>query len=291
MSYFKHYFLRNAYRFLRHDLYRECHFRVRHALRSNSAQPALSESDKAIVEGLQRNGFYSASLESLALESSGVILKNVEKMEVAFQSAVPKMANKTYTSYLSETDLFDLDLHVWGLEERLLYIVEAYLGEKASYRGLLARAESLGDEEIETRLWHRDPEDSKILKIIIYLNDVDEEAGPFECFKKDKTLFLNWAPKDQKGRLEKNFAREYEKKNPPHSFIGKKGTVVFVDTCQVYHRGKKPVHSPRRALFYCYNAKKPAYPIYCDPHFSVGPFLSRYSSRLTQRQRHSLPTS
>jgi hypothetical protein len=59
-----------------------------------------------------------------------------------------------------------------------------------SYRGLLTRLYEVDEwftvpypqsgERLASQQWHRDPEDVHVVKVFVYLTDVDEEAGPFE---------------------------------------------------------------------------------------------------------------
>ena len=49
-------------------------------------------------------------------------------------------------------------------------------------RGVSVKREiANGLMEGPARVFHRDPEDERVLKIIVYLSDVDEGAGPFQC--------------------------------------------------------------------------------------------------------------
>lgn len=42
--------------------------------------------------------------------------------------------------------------------------------------------------------WHRDPEDSTIIKVFVYLTDVDEESGPFEYVQCSHISFFDLCP-------------------------------------------------------------------------------------------------
>lgn len=102
----------------------------------------------------------------------------------------------------------------------------------------------------ESQLWHFDREDNYILKVFLYLNDVDEGAGPF-----------TYAPKthpkgDLRGRepeyfLEQNVRRTNDEQMaavvPQENWLkatGKKGTIVFADT-RGYHKGGEARTSDR----------------------------------------------
>ncbi len=107
----------------------------------------------------------------------------------------------------------------------------------------------------ESQLWHFDREDNYILKVFLYLKDVDEGTGPF-----------TYAPKThRKGVLrgsepeyfiEKNIRRTTNEQMaavvPPEDWItatGKKGTIVFADT-RGYHKGGE-ARTSERLMFTC----------------------------------------
>jgi hypothetical protein len=97
---------------------------------------------------------------------------------------------------------------------------------------------------MRSQLWHRDREDRGILKVFLYLNDVDEGAGPF-----------TYAPGTHlHGQIKQEppFFYESEKRRNPRSTdeqmatvvpqdkwvkgLGVRGTVIFADTAG-YHKG------------------------------------------------------
>ena len=65
------------------------------------------------------------------------------------------------------------------------------------------------------------------------------------------------------------------------------GTVVFSDTCSVYHRGTVAHSEDRRALFFCYNSRSPRSPQYCLPLFDRVRF-AQAAKDLSARQRAAI---
>ena len=55
----------------------------------------------------------------------------------------------------------------------------------AKYVGMHLRRQVANGVMEDVRQWHIDVEDYRRIKIIVYLNDVDEEGGPFEYLSKD----------------------------------------------------------------------------------------------------------
>lgn len=84
--------------------------------------------------------------------------------------------------------------------------------------------------------WHRDPEDQQLVKMFLYLNDVDENSGPFIYLKnshiygKLRHLFPQKPPRGSTGD---------DAKIPQENrqvCTGKAGTIIFCDTSGL-HRG------------------------------------------------------
>jgi hypothetical protein len=101
-----------------------------------------------------------------------------------------------------------------------------------------------GGKAESTRQWHRDREDRRMVKIAIYLNDVDGDGGPFEL--------------DTRGERasDADFATV-------RSCEGPAGTVIFADTARCLHRGR-PAKRDRAAVFYSYFSRRPRNSFFCE---------------------------
>lgn len=107
----------------------------------------------------------------------------------------------------------------------------------------------------ESQLWHFDREDNYILKVFLYLKDVDEGGGPFTYAPKThrKGVLRGTEPEYF---IEKNVRRTTNEQMaavlPPENWItatGKKGTIVFADT-RGYHKGGE-ARTSDRLMFTC----------------------------------------
>lgn len=171
------------------------------------------------------------------------------------------------------------EIFLWGAEERLLNIVESYLKLPVAYDGLSYYFSPADGREAGPRKWHRDKEDWKMIKIGVYMHDVSENGGPFECVKPEINAFLNNVviPKYKVMRHQ-----DLQKLLPANATdwrttcTGSAGTVIFVDTAQYYHRGKPPTKSDRSAIFFGYCSRRPKNPFFCG------------RSPLSQQQLHYL---
>jgi hypothetical protein len=92
---------------------------------------------------------------------------------------------------------------------------------------------------IASQNWHRDGEDRQVLKIFIYLNDVDEETGPF-MYVKESIKGLKYGKLFPQRPPEGSYPNEsVDKAVSPEDIklcLGKAGTVIFCDTTGL-HRG------------------------------------------------------
>ncbi len=240
--------------------------------------------DLEIIEGLEENGIFITSLEELKISNTDKLLSSYNKLYPGLILALPTRNNQYYIyNYESKTSKYT-NIYLWGLEARLLDIVEKYLGLPAAYHGIYLRKDLANNIVRKSRLWHIDKEDRKMLKIIIYFNDVDCNNGAFQYILQKNTEQINQLI---------NYNHEYIKDEKMRKLIpesqwisceGKAGTAIFVDTASVFHRGQLPKKSDRLALFFDYTTRYPLRPYYCKSSFPIDDLL-QLSSELTPRQK------
>src|SRR5262249_44598889 len=128
------------------------------------------------------------------------------------------------------------------LSPRLLAIGNEFLGmwSKLEYIDLwYSIPVASGADRRASQAWHRDFEDSHLLKVFLYLCDVDEHGGPFEFVAGSQiggplAHIEPWQPTgvavSERGSalqaLEKRIADEVPAEQV-RTFIGSKGTMVF----------------------------------------------------------------
>ncbi len=130
----------------------------------------------------------------------------------------------------------------FALSRPILQIANAYFGmyTRLRYYNVWHTFVTSGQPR-QSQLWHRDREDQLILKLFVYLDDVDLEAGPLtyapgthlkgairqtpECFKENGV----WRSTDQQMAAVVPCERWI-------TAVGRKGTIVFADT-HGYHKG------------------------------------------------------
>jgi hypothetical protein len=209
--------------------------------------PPLHGLDVQIRAGLVRDGIFATSLEALGIDDSADMLVTARQLADNYRATARRRAARGDTFLMvPPTDIAAHPrLFRWGLEDRLLDVAEAYLGLPAAYDGLAILHTPPSSAEESTRRWHRDREDRRMMKIAIYLNDVDGDGGPFEL--------------DTRGRA----ADRTDDPAAIRSCEGPAGTVVFADTARCLHRGR-PARRERAAIFYSYFARRPDRPYFCE---------------------------
>jgi Phytanoyl-CoA dioxygenase (PhyH) len=239
---------------------------------SNHAKnlPTLGNTDSAILDTLKHEGVCVTSLAALGLESTPQLLSESYNQLAAMPA--PKTTGRKLPQIYTVTDLPAFS-H-WGSEQRLLNIIENYIGLPVAFHGVHLRKDFPNENQFGTLLWHKDAEDRRIIKVIVYLSDVEPQQGPFEYVPKSlnnlynlnyyRTYYKLW----QSGylgisddTLEKIIPKAAWKPCP-----GKAGTVILVDTKNVLHHGT--IRSEERStLFFVYTANPPKRPQDCTQYW------------------------
>lgn len=217
------------------------------------------------------------------LRAAGDIRQAIEARLVA-GSAGPR------DPYLIQAERRDLEdrpeIYLFGLNERLLKIVESYLGLPVAFGGFNFFHTLADGRERGARVWHLDGEDESIVKIAIYLNDVDLDGGPFEMIK--DRVFKGGDPYKRPARhekLERIVGKGISSKDIV-TCVGPRGSVIFCDTARYYHRGRPATGHSRTAIFFNYYPRPPRRPYFCGkPIVGLEDFdLSRVTLSDYQRQ-------
>lgn len=212
--------------------------------RFNRARPALSSLQQRIVTDLKKDGIAVTSLEELFPGES--LLDTFQRWEAAHPPPVETAGKK---KFLREYwDLFpDLDLEnpfvKFSLTDTVVDIAESYMGMwvRNTQHHL---AKTLPDPDrslIQSQQWHRDPEEKRMCKVFVYLNDVDDTAGPFTYLfgstygNKYGSLFPQRPPEGAYPPGDIVLARGG---TDVHAMTGKAGTVMFCDTSGLHFGGR-----------------------------------------------------
>lgn len=257
----------------------------------NKSPVALDDADQGIVASLRDAGVYRTRLEDLDLVGTEQMLSQARAVRRDIEArlaADPASLDDPYLIQANKRELKDRpDIYLFGLNERFLKIVETYLGLPVAFGGFNFFYTLADGCERGARVWHLDGEDESIVKIAVYLNDVNEDGGPFEMIRGQ--LFKGARPYTRPARhdkLERVIGRNISS-DEIVTCTGPAGSVIFCDTARHYHRGRPATGENRTAIFFNYYPRPPRRPYFCGkPIVGLEDFAGE-TDRLTEYQRQS----
>lgn len=243
--------------------------------------PNIPPKHLTLLDSLRQEGAFVTSLQALEIPSTSLLLASSEKL---LPELLPYSSNKEYVINLPLFKLMKFpEVFLWGLEERLLNIIENYIGLPVLYHGAHFRREIANGKTIGVRQWHTDVEDRRMVRIIIYLNDVNLNGGPFEYISKHLTSLLRQTLQYSSGFVSDELIKTIVPISDWKPCTGDSGTIVFSDTRNVFHRAKPPVAADRFSITFSYTSRRPI-TIFSKVILSRDELL-KISSRLSRRQR------
>ena len=232
--------------------------RRRHAVRLEryrSQLPTLPATDKALIEELDQQGLVRVSLDDLGVPDTDAIKKSALAWVDVLAARTPGSESGMSLTHAEIVD--DLAIWRWGLSDRLLDLAERHIGLPVTYHGAFANRQLADGLTVGTRQWHRDIEDRRMLKILVWLNDVDVAGGPFTYVP---------APESDRIARELRYAGGYVDDETMTRLSGPQGvrqatgpqwTAVVVDTARVFHRGQPPTGRERYAMTFTWTSRQP----------------------------------
>lgn len=268
-------------------------FEGRHRLKRALHKPRLvgrnsRELAARLVGQFRRDNIAVTSIEELGLASNGSMLDAMEgasdyldedivseKVEyrMGFEHCTPINPSVVAERFPS--------LFLWGLDEELLDIAEGCLGLPPAYHGVCVRKERVDNRHTGTRLWHQDGEDVEVLRLLVYLSDVESpEDGPFEYVPASEGI--TYRDFTDPSAITDDAMRAVVPEARWRRCYGKRGTVIFGRVTHIFHHGKLP-RTPRKILSFCYTSRHPRDEAMCR-HFSFESGLPYLRAQLTPRQ-------
>lgn len=244
--------------------------------------PAVSVSDREILASLEARG---VSVQPIDMPDE-VISAAYRLIETLQDRGTAEPCVKASPRQLgAEPDLF-----MWGLSNRLLDLAENYIGLPPRYLGVEVKRELVrsadGARHETVRSWHLDHEDRRILKVIVYLSDVDDHAGPFGYVDRGHTARVcSLIPRQHHAVSDERMADVV----PPGEWnrvTGPRFTTVYADTGQVFHRVFAPTSAERYSVTFAYSSHQPYYTY--ERLMLPRHRIRALWDRLTPRQRRAL---
>jgi hypothetical protein len=256
------------------------------ALEAHSTRlPPLDPRDLPVLETIRRRGVAVLDLDSLGLPETPSMFSALEKL-VAELGAVQLDGDNA--PRLSPKRMMDFpEIYLWGVNERLLNLVENYIGLPIRYHGTDLRRELPDGKLTDVRQWHIDAEDRRMFRVIVYLNDVAVGGGPFEFIPREQT-----AQAAKKLRYGSGFVSDDQMARvlPRSEWVGvtaKAHSAAFADTCHVFHRAQPPQARDRYSITFSWTSTTPmkTYPT----HPLSDQAQAFVVSHTNERQRSALP--
>lgn len=251
--------------------------------------PVLGEFERRIVCALETDGVFITSLDALQLSGAQTLLQVAGELAMRFAPRARELARsgEEFIIVPPENVAGDPAIYRFGLQDRLLDIAEAYIGLPVAYDGVAINYTVADGREISTRRWHRDWEDRRMLKVAVYLHDVDDNGGPFQLVRRYDGLQTDARGFEYDLANDEEMARKFGASfaRDVLSCEGPRGTVIFSDTARFFHRGKPATARDRAALFYSYFANPPRHPFLCERTGLSRSQIQRLAEGLPERQR------
>jgi hypothetical protein len=238
-----------------------------------SSAANLTDQGRAVIAHLQQEGVCVTALDQLTPDTTETFWQAIDRVlpqvpeghTIQFQGQRHAASHSTCLNHATLVNEAP-ELFLWGLHPDLLSIVEHHLRQPVAYLGAMLRRDVPANGQVGNRLWHLDGEDHKVVKVIVYLNDVDAQGGAFEYIP--KALI---SPSYKYFRHGNHLIHDEEMhqvlpKQHWQACVGTKGSVVIADTTSVFHHGKLPQRD-RLTMMYAYTSTDPRSKATCKKFF------------------------
>jgi hypothetical protein len=259
--------------------------------RHRALLPALDDARSTIACALHARGVAQTTLRSLGLPGSVGMFESALKLVRDRSMELRRQASSgvDFLTVPAQELAATPEIYRFGLNPGLLDLIENYIGLPLAYDGVTLQYTVADGREVSTRRWHRDREDRRMIKLAIYLTDVDADGGPFQLLVpspstrsggyRDGDFYLNERDNGNTGR-----GGRFE---DIISCEGAAGTVIFADTARYFHRGKPATAGDRAALFFSYFARNPQRPYFCERTGLARRDVATLVENMEERQRAS----
>lgn len=216
--------------------------------------PQLSAEDTHIVSTLEQEGIYLTSLAELGLPHTKRLVNELRLLQPHlyilsnlknWREGIPGLRKFVHT-----------EIMLWGLGARLLDIVENYIGLPLLFHGVDLRRDAADSPLTDARHWHRDIDDERMIKVIIYLNNVSQIGGPYEYIPYSYTADLTQALNYTSGFVSDEAISAIVPPQKWQTCTAKAGSIIITDPCNVFHRAK-PAQRNRYSITFGYTSRIP----------------------------------
>lgn len=195
----------------------------------------------------------------LELKRKGIALTDVGSLPLAGNLPLADLQARAAAledpAVLEPEDILGVcpEVYFLGLSPGMLDLAENYIAQYCRYAGCALKREKVGAPQVGARMWHRDVEDEHMLRVLIYLTDVDQGDGGFE-YLVPGTWDLpgvggGYIADEKLGDLVPGAQRS--------ACVGPAGTAVLFDGSTLMHRAGSPSRRDRLSLAFTYTSRHP----------------------------------
>jgi len=217
--------------------------------------PRISGLAQGLVAELGTTGVLQRPISALEIAGTDQMLTGLMTL-VGELKALPVTANNAPRLPIARLLEFP-EIYLWGLDERLLDLVESYIGLPVHYHGADLRREIADGVTNDVRQWHIDAEDHRMFKIIAYLNDVTEVGGPFEYMTRQTSERAARGLRYVSGFVPDAAMEKVMPRSDWRMATGPSFSANVADTCAVFHRAKPPTKVDRYSVTFSWTSRAP----------------------------------
>ncbi|SDU84396.1 hypothetical protein SAMN04488544_0832 [Microlunatus sagamiharensis] len=217
--------------------------------------PTISPSTAALIEEVETTGVAVTSLDALGIPGTERLKVILDDLKASLAGRDPEGASALKPAH--DELMADAALWRWGLQQELLDLVENYVGLPVTYYGAAVYRE-VADGRVEgTRQWHRDIEDHKVFKILVWIDDVTPQGGALQYVPRPVS-----DPAVKELRYVAGFVPdvEMEKVVPPAEWVkavGPRWTAVLADPARILHRASPAEDKDRYSVTFTWTSRNP----------------------------------
>ena len=235
----------------------------------------FSENEISKASKLNKDGFVYLDQE-INKSTIEKILLNIQEKQTnlgAIKEVQLERRKDFWTRYLDK-DVLEGNFNIYNpflelaLSKPIINIVSSSLGEVPILESVqVFHSIGTGDMPKESQLWHRDYDDTRVLKLQIYLSPVlDKDSGPFN--------FIDGPTSDNFGSMLKTRIDDESKISnySKHEVLGDTSKAILIETSRCLHMGGRLKKDHERIL---YTATYVSFPFLHEKDYS------HYQSTLT----------
>jgi hypothetical protein len=248
--------------------------------------PSLGATEQRLVDVLEADGVSVTTLDALRPAHLDSVKGALETLMGAL--ADMDSAGKSAVRPSPEQLLADIDLWQAGLDPRLLDLAENYLGLPVRYYGAAVHRQVADGRSLGTRQWHRDIEDHRVFKILVWLADVGPRGGALQYVPKRSSQIGVTHLRYVAGFVSDEALSSVVTPDQWRKATGPQWTAVLADTAQILHRAGVPEERDRYSVTFTWTSRRPIKSMAAAESFTPDQ-VARIRTGLDARQLACLP--